>query len=248
VGKDIIQSQYDKIASLYDILSDGDDGILFFRLNLEKLLHKIPAGSKVLDCACGTGNHAIWMAEQGYDVTASDISENMLEQAKIKAEEAEVDIHFFRSAWDELPANTSEKFMLIINPGNSFSHVADLNMLDNSIRAIKELLHPGGHFMFDLRDWSKTVKEDSMQSQEFDVESESSDFLVQYSWDLDGINTLCKMYVNIQGEADDDFVPYVFDFFTIEYKLLKERLLQAGFSELRQEFYPDGDYYFAIAK
>jgi len=244
---DTVQRQYNEIASLYDLLSDGDDGILYFRMNLEKLLSKIPIGAKVLDCACGTGDHAIWLARQGYEVSASDISENMLKQARIKAEKEGVQINFFRSAWEDLPVNTTEKFMLIINPGNSFSHISGLDMLDRSIRAIKDIMLPEAHFMFDLRDWEKTFEDNSMQPQEFDVESGPSEILVQYSWDINGWNTLCKMFVDVRESEDEDFKNYVFDFFTIAYQQLQDALLKAGFSEINREFYPDDDYYFAIA-
>lgn len=34
----------------------------------------IPSGCKILDCAAGTGIYAFWLADQGHDVTATDLS------------------------------------------------------------------------------------------------------------------------------------------------------------------------------
>lgn len=41
-------------------------------------------GLAALDLGCGTGRHALWLAEQGASVTAVDFSEGMLAQAKTK--------------------------------------------------------------------------------------------------------------------------------------------------------------------
>lgn len=40
---------------------------------------------KILDLGCGTGRHSIFLAQSGFDVTASDISERGLEVTKLKA-------------------------------------------------------------------------------------------------------------------------------------------------------------------
>lgn len=42
-------------------------------------------GGKLLDVACGTGRHALAFAELGYDVTASDINDELLEVGRAAA-------------------------------------------------------------------------------------------------------------------------------------------------------------------
>ncbi|MGI9430406.1 MAG: class I SAM-dependent methyltransferase [Bythopirellula sp.] len=42
------------------------------------------AGLKVLDLGCGTGRHALWLAEAGAEVTAVDFSPGMLAEAQSK--------------------------------------------------------------------------------------------------------------------------------------------------------------------
>ncbi len=51
----------------------------------------------VLDCGCGTGAHAIRLAERGYDVEAFDYSEGQIEQAREKADKSGVDITFHQA-------------------------------------------------------------------------------------------------------------------------------------------------------
>lgn len=49
----------------------------------------LPVGT-VLDAGCGTGTEALWLAEQGWDVTAADISATALAEARARAATAGV--------------------------------------------------------------------------------------------------------------------------------------------------------------
>lgn len=49
---------------------------------------------RLLDVSCGTGKHAHMMAKRGYQVTATDFAEPMLEQARQHSEPAGVKINF----------------------------------------------------------------------------------------------------------------------------------------------------------
>lgn len=53
-----------------------------------------PNGARALDLAGGAGRHAIWLAQQGWDVTLIDISETGVELARQKAGEHAPHIHF----------------------------------------------------------------------------------------------------------------------------------------------------------
>lgn len=55
--------------------------------------HDIRPGG-VLVVGCGTGTNAIWLAEQGFDVTGVDISATAIDRAETKAAEAGVDCQF----------------------------------------------------------------------------------------------------------------------------------------------------------
>lgn len=56
----------------------------------EKLAQYFSPGQHVLELACGTGEDAVWLAQQGVRLTATDGSAEMVRQAQAKAEAAGV--------------------------------------------------------------------------------------------------------------------------------------------------------------
>ena len=51
----------------------------------------------MLDCACGIGTQAIGLAALGYNVTASDISDGEIAEARARAAKADVAIGFVKA-------------------------------------------------------------------------------------------------------------------------------------------------------
>lgn len=80
---------YERFAYLYDeLMKDApyDQWVSYVQNILVK--YDVKAG-KLLDLACGTGELSVRFAQQGFDVTGIDLSEDMLSVAQAKAEEKE---------------------------------------------------------------------------------------------------------------------------------------------------------------
>jgi len=73
----------------------------------------LPRG-RALDLAGGAGRNAIWLAQQGWDVTIADISTAGLNLAKDRAKRAEVHIHTLEIDLEREPLN-AEPFDLILS-------------------------------------------------------------------------------------------------------------------------------------
>jgi SAM-dependent methyltransferase len=63
----------------------------------------LPAGTRVLDIACGTGNTAIPLARRGCIVTGVDIAPNLLAQARERAASENLSITFDEGDAEQLP-------------------------------------------------------------------------------------------------------------------------------------------------
>ncbi|HEX9644624.1 MAG TPA: class I SAM-dependent methyltransferase [Acidimicrobiia bacterium] len=101
-------------------------------------LSDVPAG-RALDLGCGQGRNAVWLAAQGHRVTAVDLSEVAVEQGRLLAAEAGVEVEFVVAdvlVWDSPAA----AFDLVV-----LSYI----QLDEARRSVvhakaSEALAPGG--------------------------------------------------------------------------------------------------------
>ncbi|MBK9359575.1 MAG: class I SAM-dependent methyltransferase [Bacteroidales bacterium] len=60
---------------------------------------------RILDVGCGTGRHTIELTKRGYSVTGIDLSESMLEKARLKAQSRNLQIDFLQHDARNLPFN-----------------------------------------------------------------------------------------------------------------------------------------------
>ncbi len=98
------------------------------------MVEQAPLG-RALDAACGTGRHAMTLAELGYEVLGVDTTEAMLVIARDKVPEAQ----FQRGTLEELPANDASVDLLTC--GLALTHVAELEPI---MREFARVLRPGG--------------------------------------------------------------------------------------------------------
>lgn len=91
----ITQTFYDSLASHYDkLFLDWQADTHEQARILDKIFsdNGFDKSAKILDCACGIGTQSIGLARIGYNVTASDISDAEIAQAKSRAEKDGVKI------------------------------------------------------------------------------------------------------------------------------------------------------------
>jgi ubiquinone/menaquinone biosynthesis C-methylase UbiE len=87
-----VQSYYQSYPE-WDRLEKFPDGRLEFEVNKSWIQRYLPGpGAMVLDLGGGPGRYSIWLAGLGYRVTLADLSEDLLEIARVKAAEAKVNL------------------------------------------------------------------------------------------------------------------------------------------------------------
>ena len=135
---------YDDFAPFYDLywgdwyLDDCREGLA------ELVLPRIPAGGRVLDLCCGTGQLARWLTACGFEVTGLDASEPMLECARRNAPKAELVCGDARSFRFDRP------FDAVISTFDSVNHFATLDEVRAVFANVRAALEPGGLFVFDV--------------------------------------------------------------------------------------------------
>lgn len=143
---------FDHIASTYDsVFTQSIIGQLQ-RKQVWEYLEKITPGLQgleILELNCGTGEDAILFSERGFNILATDVSEEMLKITQLKAQQYSMQ-HRISSHYLDLD-NFSEltfnkKFDLIFSNFGGLNCVRPQSM-EKLIKRVPSLLSPGGRFI-----------------------------------------------------------------------------------------------------
>lgn len=149
---------------LYDALAVDYDRFVNWEA---RLAHELPffegvfeAGGihRVLDAACGTGHHALALAQRGYEVVGADLSEAMVEQARENAISAGVDVPFAVAGLGGLHS-LGGTFDAAICLGNSLPHLLTEQALADALSDFAAVLRPGGLLVIQNRNFDRVWAE-----------------------------------------------------------------------------------------
>jgi SAM-dependent methyltransferase len=144
-------SSYDgRHAELYDLFYEQKSYVDEARF-VHECVQKYGQGQahRLLDLACGTGNHAFELESFGYQVIATDYSLSMLEQARRKAAERSSSISFRRQDMRMLDV-PERPFDVVTCLFDSIGYVATNENLLKVIKGVHSHLIPGGLFIFEF--------------------------------------------------------------------------------------------------
>jgi 2-polyprenyl-3-methyl-5-hydroxy-6-metoxy-1,4-benzoquinol methylase len=130
--------RYDLVMGAY---ASGDQ-LNFYRRQVTSY------GEPVLELACGSGRLTIPLASEGVNITGMDISEEMLNLAKLKASKVEVNIRFLQG--DMRSFDLGEKFKFIFIPVQSLSHLHTREEIESCFACMRRHLAGEGRILIEL--------------------------------------------------------------------------------------------------
>ncbi len=148
---------------LYDLFSADYDRFVNWQ---ERLAYELPfieqqlaacGARRLLDAACGTGIHAIALAQRGYDVTGADLSAGMVEQARRNSTAVGCDVRFVVAGFGELAAKKGNDFDVLLCLGNSLPHVLTTEALHTTLTDFAAALRPGGLLLVQNRNFDAVM-------------------------------------------------------------------------------------------
>ena len=143
---------YDQFSANYDRFVNWKN-----RLSAEMpfLVDQVEAagGRRVLDTACGTGQHTIALAQRGFEVTGSDLSAPMLVVARQNAAAAGAGASFVQAGFGQLAQSVDGIFDAVLCLGNSLPHALTRESLADTLRDFRALLRPGGALVVQNRNF-----------------------------------------------------------------------------------------------
>lgn len=159
---DITQTFYDSLASQYDkLFLDWQSTTHEQAAILDKLFRAngFDRSASILDCACGIGTQAIGLASLGYSVTASDISDGELAEARSRAAGNHVALRFEHADFCALSKTFPERFDIVICMDNALPHMLSKSALEAAVRSITGQIAAGGIFVASIRDYDALLLE-----------------------------------------------------------------------------------------
>ena len=241
----ITQTFYDKMAAQYDkLFLDWHDATQEQAVILNTLFTDsgFDRTAKILDCACGIGTQAIGLAELGYSVTASDISEGELAEAAGRAEERGVKIQFERADFCALSDVFSEQFDIVIAMDNALPHMLTKEDLEAAVRSTVGQIRPGGILVASIRDYDSILAEMPPYSPPYIHKTEKGQRVSFQTWEWSGENYQLTQYI-IDDEGCLQVDKFVCEYRAVRREELTSLLLDCGCSEVDWKFPEETGFY-----
>lgn len=203
---------YDRMASLYHLIfQDWNESIERQAGQLAGILReRWGAGSRsILDISCGIGTQSIGLAQRGFAVTASDLSEGATARAEAEAHRRAVAIDF--SICDMRAAYTHHRrqFDVVISADNSITHLLNDDDLLLALRQIYDCTRPGGGCLLTVRDYDREQRGTGLMKPYGVREEDGRRYVIFQVWDfVDQIYDM-TMYFVADDRASGQLVTHV---------------------------------------
>ncbi|GGE68142.1 class I SAM-dependent methyltransferase [Priestia taiwanensis] len=141
-------SFYKTLTPYYDDIFPTNEKTLAF------LASHFKEGASVLDVGAGTGNMAISLAQQGFQITSMEPEESMAEQIQMKAQSHQLPIVVTTNTMQQL-GTLDETYQGIYCIGNTLAHLHDVEEIRAFFHQTLERLQPEGVFIFQIVNFDK---------------------------------------------------------------------------------------------
>jgi SAM-dependent methyltransferase len=138
---------------------------------------KLPAGSKVLDLACGNGRHSVLFAQKEFKVLGGDLSPYLISEAKKKlnTEYKRYRDNLTFKIMDMRFIGYKNEFDMVVNLFSSFGYFEKDSENIRVIKSISSSLKKNGYFFFDFL--NKKYLEKSLVP--FDINKRNHNIIIQ---------------------------------------------------------------------
>lgn len=168
---------YQMLAPYYDELMSHVPYDKWIQFTNEQYAKHHVTGKNILELGCGTGEIAIRLAAEGYNVIGVDLSEDMLTVGMQKAMERQVHVQWIKQNIVELTG--FEKIDMIVSYLDVMNYITSERDLEQVFKRVYDSLAPGGIFIFDVHD-EQFVNEERMD-RTFVEHTEN----ITYIWECD---------------------------------------------------------------
>ncbi len=241
----IVQTFYDNLATQYDkLFLDWQMTTKEQAVILDTIFRAggFDATAKILDCACGIGTQAIGLATMGYNVTASDISDGELAEAKKRAAKNQASIRFEHADFCGLSKAFQEKFDIVICMDNALPHMLSKSDLEAAVKSIANQTENGGMFVASIRDYDALLLEKPSHSAPYIHKTEKGQRVSFQTWEWhDDCYKLIQYIIDDEGVLNTS--KFECEYRAVTREELTNLLLSAGYKSVEWKFPEETGFY-----
>jgi SAM-dependent methyltransferase len=193
----------------------------------------------ILDLGCGTGNHALRLAAQGYRVVGIDRSAEMLAIANQKAREQAANVPFHQA--DARNADLGQTFDAVLMMFAVLSYQIEDADIINALRTAKRHLSPRGLLAFDVW-YGPAVVAQGPQERVRKVDHDGYTFIRASLGNLDTQRNLCHVEFHLRRMNGNQVLDDNSESHTVRYFFPEEItgfLVHSGFKLLHLGVFPE---------
>jgi SAM-dependent methyltransferase len=166
---------FSEYSKFYDLLYRDKQ----YNVEFENILKRIPMDGieNVLELGCGTGTYSSIAADCFKNVTAIDLSEDMIKLACLKNQKPNIKY----TVKDLRGVDFTEKFEFIFSLFHVFSYLTTLESLNEAIEAASNHMKIGSFFCFDVWSSAGFVK-NKLEIRRKEELSEEGSRIIRYSY------------------------------------------------------------------
>lgn len=226
---------YNALAPLYDALFEDLDASMLW----VELVKNNTSGTKLLELACGSGDIANLLKQSGYDVLATDISNEMLEAATNKYPD------LVTEQLDMCELSKIDTYDAITCFCDSLNYIIKEDQLTKHFHQVYDALHIGGSYIFDIHSLDRKDEFAEVYVESGVVEE------IDYQWEI--IADGDKLYQQFafyypEGTRLESHVQVIWDPYFVKQELENIGFEVQYYTDFDQEGITEGEKYFFVAK
>ena len=232
-----MQDFYNPMSSFYHLLyPDWNATIKLQASQLDSVIRELwgDRAQTILDAACGIGTQSIGLAQLGYQVTASDISNGPLERARKEAALRNVEITFHLADFRALSAVHLSTFDVVIACDNAIPHLLTDEEIHHAFVEMRRCIAPGGGFVISVRDYDPA--ESGTKVVPYGIRTDGKNkYLVFQVWEYNDRIYDLSMYF-LEDTGTPECVTHVMrsKYYAIPVTRLMKLMNEAGFRDVRR--------------
>ena len=232
------ESFYDQLAPFYHLIfGEWNTTIERHGIALDSIIKEFWGTEikTIVDLTCGIGTQTICLAQRGYEVTASDLSQAAVERARREIASRGLAVELSVADMLDAAAHHKKQFDLVIACDNAVPHLLTDEDLLRAFQEFYKCARPGGGCLISVRDYEKEERS-GIQVKPFGIRIEGETrYLVFQVWDFHGLIYDLAMYF-VEDRGAQKCVTHVMHskYYAVGIDTLISLMTRAGFERVQR--------------